>query len=224
MRTPPLNFSMLAASWLLVVLALLPGAGGVPVSASVEFSTPAQGEGNTTVLAGQWALIVFHEPQAASFRFSLPNGTQTNSTNVLVSGWLPAALPTDTTTLGSVDGTVRFDAPWSYLFVRAGSISLTIPRTALGLNVALGTVRFDAPWSYLFVRAGSISLTIPLTALGLNVALGSDSVEQELPDAPPHWIFPPVLPSGFQLEEDQAALALRPDSTGLASRMMMRAE
>jgi predicted transcriptional regulator len=181
---------MLAASWLLVVLALLPGAGGVPVSASVEFSTPAQGEGNTTVLAGQWALIVFHEPQAASFRFSLPNGTQTNSTNVLVSGWLPAALPTDTTTLGSVDGTVRFDAPWSYLFVRAGSISLTIPRTALGLNVALG----------------------------------SDSVEQELPDAPPHWIFPPVLPSGFQLEEDQAALALRPDSTGLASRMMMRAE
>jgi predicted transcriptional regulator len=177
--------SLTAAAWpLLAFLVVVPAASALPVSSTVDFSVPAQGQGDATIEGGQWALIIFRNAAGSSLRLTLPDGaTQTNYTYTVVSR------------LGPSD---------------YGSFPLPVPPRTTSLGVVEGTLSFGAPWASFFVRADSIRLTAPTSTLDLTYAEANSWANEQLPPAfLPEWMLPLDTPAMMRVLESQPAVGIR---------------
>ena len=133
------------------VLVAVPG----PVLASlpiVEFSSPAQANGDLLVTNATWALIVFRPTSAAHFQADVQPESTTNHSTVFAdtyrpgtaNGSVPYPIITPSEPLhGELRSGISFDGAWASLYIEASSIRVQATNTQSELKLPGGHMQFS---------------------------------------------------------------------------------
>lgn len=170
---------------LLVSAALIPSVSASSEPVAIEFSTPAQTNGNVTISGLQWALIVFSDSSGARMSLEMSEGDIINRTRVfrdvhadgLVHSSESRGVPPRTTKMeGPLKAALEFQDSWSSLYIEADSLDLKATQAGGSLERANGTRQMSLFLPERPIRSGTFRMGIS-APFGLAWGLANKQID-----------------------------------------------